>query len=147
MRRVLSALALAAATITLALPAAAGDACADAISSQEQRVKDATAAIAADKELAEKLVATAAAREKAADQKEKLASDFKAAAGKQLDMKKKGALLELASDLESDARADRAFAKDRRDLASLVEKARKVAEVALDKHQRVLAMLKDKCGK
>ena len=105
-----------------------------------------TAAIAADKDVEAKLVAGADLREKAATAKEEQAKKLHAASEKLLDMKKKAVFRDLALELEGQARADRGFAKERRDAADVVHKMGSAAEASLDKVKKSLSSLRERCG-
>ena len=149
MRRAISALVIAAASVLLVTPAFAAEddvICKDAIKLQENRIADLSSAISYDKKVEKELLDGAAVREKDADAKDEHAKKFKAAADKMTDPKKKQAFLEFASWLEGEAKTDRMFAKERKAAAAIIGKGWAQAESAIEGHKKFLGKLRERCG-
>jgi hypothetical protein len=149
MRRAIAAIAITTAALFTAAPAFAGDddvVCKDAVKLQENRIADLTSAVSYDKRVEKELLDGATAREKDADAKDEHAKKFRAAADKQKDDKKKSAFIEFAGWLESEAKTDRMFAKERKAAAAILGKGWAQAESAIEGHRKFLAKVKERCG-
>ena len=147
MRRAISALVIAAASVLVVTPAfAEEDVCKEAIKLQENRISDLKSAVSYDKKVEKELLDGAAVREKDADVKDEHAKKFKAAADKQSDDKKKKAFTEFAGWLEGEAKTDRMFAKERKNAAGIIGKGWAQAESAIEGHKKFLSTLRDRCG-
>lgn len=147
MRRAI-AIAIATGSLFVAAPAFAADddVCKEAVKLQENRITDLTSAVAYDKRVERELLDGANARDKDADAKDEHAKKFRAAADKQKDDKKKTAFGEFAGWLESEAKTDRMFAKERKAAAAIIGKGWAQAESAIEGHKKFLAKLRERCG-
>ena len=148
MRRIVAALAVAAAPLFLASPARAADdpVCKDLVGLEQARITELAADIAIDQALEKRLLDAAAANEKAATLKDEQAKKFKAAADATTDPKKKKAFLEIVALLEGGANRDRTFAKDLKEGAGRVSKAQQQAQTSLDARTAALQRLRQSCN-
>lgn len=148
MRRIVFALAIAVAPLLVASPARAADdlICKELVGLEQARIAELSADIAADQALEKRLIDGAVANEKAAEAKDEQAKKFKAAADATTDPKKKKAYLEIAALLEGGANRDRTFAKDLKEGASKVVKARNQAQTSLDARTAALKKLRVSCN-
>jgi hypothetical protein len=120
--------------------------CNEAQKMQETRIRDLRAAIEYDKETERKLIEGAHVRESDADSKDNHARQWREHAGRVTDERKRAAFNNFATWLESEAKSDRRFARERREAAGIIGKGWREAQSAIAGHERYLADLRAQCG-
>lgn len=148
MRRIVAALVIAVAPVVFfATPAQADDTatCKEHVKLEASRIAELTADVSLDSDLAKRLLDSATANDSSADSKDQQAAKLKAAADATTDPKKKKAYLELAKLLTDEAKTDRLFSKELKHSASIVLKAKDQAQAALDAHNAIIAVLRERC--
>jgi hypothetical protein len=120
--------------------------CREAISLQERRITDLKAAVEYDKKVERELHEGARVREADATAKEEHAKRFREAADKASDANKKRTFSAFATWLESEARTDRDFARERREAAKTIGKGWAQALEAIRGHEKYLGELRTSCA-
>jgi hypothetical protein len=120
--------------------------CREAIHLQEQRIRDLRAAIEFDKDVERKLEAGVVTREHDADKKEEHARKFREWAGKTQRPGKADAFNKFAQWLETEARTDREFARERREAIRVINRGWTQAANAIAGHEAKLTELRSNCG-
>lgn len=120
--------------------------CREAISLQERRITDLKAAVEYDKRVEKELIEGARIRETDATQKDEHAKRFREAADRVSDAGKKRAFSAFATWLESEARTDRDFARERREAARVIGKGWAQALEAIRGHEKYLGELRTSCA-
>lgn len=120
--------------------------CREAIHLQETRIRDLKAGIDFDRDVERKLLDGISAREADAGRKEDHARKWRELANRVSDQGKKDAFNKFAQWLETEARTDRDFARERREALRVINRQWNQAQAAIAGHERQLADLRSFCG-